>query len=69
MDDFHLLKAIRLLYKGYFNTDQDIGEFSSEFYNAVGELLSGKKLHELKLEKLILNEILPPDEERYEVDS
>ncbi len=52
------LDAIQRLYTGYFNTDQDTDLFSKEFYHAVGEILQGKKLKDLKLQFLILGEIL-----------
>jgi hypothetical protein len=52
------LDAIRKLHEGYFNTDQDTDLFSKEFYYAVGEILSGKNLKDLKLRFLILEEIL-----------
>ncbi len=69
MDDHHMLKAIRLLYEGYFNTDQDAELFAPEFYQAVGEILAGKSLPDLKLTHLILSEIIPPYKERYIVYS
>jgi hypothetical protein len=52
------LDAIQRLYEGYFNTDQDTELFSKEFYYAVGDILSGKNLKDLKLQFLILEEIL-----------
>ncbi len=52
------LDWIQRLYEGYFNTDQDTELFSKEFYYAVGEILSGKSLKDLKLQFLILEEIL-----------
>lgn len=62
------LDAIQRLYEGYFNTDQDTGTFAGEFFSAVGEILSGKELKDLNLKFLILDEILTPDGERYDVD-
>jgi len=56
--DTKKLDAIQRLYEGYFNTDQDTELFSKEFYYAVGEILKGKNLKDLKLQFLILEEIL-----------
>lgn len=52
------LDWIYKLYEGYFNTDQDTELFTKEFYYAVGEILQGKDLKDLKLQFLILEEIL-----------
>ncbi len=56
--DEQKLDWIQRLYEGYYNTDQDAEVFAKEFFYAVGEILSGKQLRELKLEFLILEEIL-----------
>lgn len=56
--DERKLDWIKRLYEGYYNTNQDVEVFSKEFFYAVGEILSGKQLKELKLESLILEEIL-----------
>lgn len=45
------------LYEGFFNTDQDTEEFAEEFFYAVGDILYGKQLKDLKLEHLKLEEI------------
>jgi len=52
------LEQIQRLYEGYFNTDQDVGVFAAEFYQAVGDILSGKQLKDLKLQFIILEEIV-----------
>lgn len=52
-----ILDSIQRLYEGYFNTDQDVEVFAKEFYQSVGELLSGKKLKDLKLKFLIVEEV------------
>ncbi len=56
--DEQKLDWIQRLYEGYYNTDQDLELFSKEFFYAVGEILSGKQLNDLKLKFLILEEIL-----------
>lgn len=52
------LDWIYKLYEGYFNTDQDTELFAKEFYYAVGEIIQGKDLKDLKLQFLVLKEIL-----------
>ncbi len=52
------LNGIRRLYEGYYNTNQDAEVFAKEFYYAVGEILSGKELQDLKLHFVLLEEIL-----------
>lgn len=68
MNDGQKLNAIRLLYEGYFNTDQDVEEFAAEFFHAIGDILSGIELKYLDLKFLNLDEILTPGGKRYVVD-
>lgn len=52
------LDWIKRLYEGYYNTGQATETFSTEFFYSIGELLSGTQLKDLKLNYLILEEIL-----------
>jgi len=52
-----VLENIRQLYLGYYNTDLNTEEFAEEFFYAVGELLEGKSLRELKLKHLKVEEL------------
>lgn len=52
-----VLENIQKLYLGYYNTNQDTREFAEEFFYAVGELLNGKSLRDLKLNHLKVDEL------------
>ena len=52
-----VLENIRKLCQGYYNTDQDTEGFAEEFFYAVGELLNGKSLRDLKLNHLKVEEL------------
>ena len=56
--DEQKLDWIQRLYAGYYNTNQDAEVFAKDFFYAIGEILSGKQLKDLKLKFLVLEEIL-----------
>jgi chaperonin cofactor prefoldin len=52
------LKAIRALYVTAHNSSMEVQQIAAEFYYAVGDLLEGQKVEELKLPKINREEFL-----------